>query len=257
MFDNWMKFHLKVQSTQSNNDKIIEKYFVFGIGVSIVATITFVINLYFFEFHFFVNSFMLSSLIHLIQLQLLEFLVFVLKIQGRLETLSRAKLCVNNKGIFLSKTAFIKLFEINKDAISCFKIPLSFCLVQVYSSVLINSYWFFASLLESRLAMTFEALSLIIPSFLFLILLLQADQKCRQALLKVHSKATTTLQIFEQTEEFLIVQHRCKFSTNILGLFGTSSASVCEVSVDFVLCLIDLFNYFFRFYSKHLDLWSF
>lgn len=232
-FDDFVSKHF---SGQLNNKKIIkniQRVFAVGWMMSVIAISLFIVSSYNTNLAMFLFGIQISIPNHIVHIEAFQLLMFVSGIQTRLKLISDELKNLRKENVSKLENlmeALIKLEETNKNFNQIFELPLLLNLMQLHGSLLINSYWLGVALFGVPYAVVSDAFTFIVPSMTILLYFAQLDRKAMKMKHKFVADLLSLNLHSSQSEECLILIHRCKFSTKAFGAFDTSFAMFGKVS---------------------------
>lgn len=261
VLNSFMKFDdvmTKVLKRRQNYEKVNRRstiLFIFFLIASLINFIKLVESFSIFPSNFFAYLCLTSFLNHLVHTEAFQLYVFVKAIQVRLKILQKeieraSESSLDFELLFQIEGSFAEIFDMNQKINNCFKVPLMFNLMDLYSTFIINSYWMVMSLWSSqgKISGKFmsswyvkfyivndlfsDALLFQIPALLVLIILAQLHRETEKLMLKIVSTLTSISEPNSQVEDFLILLHRCQFSTTSYNAIDISFANFGKVSYD-------------------------
>lgn len=189
---------------------------------------------------------------HAIHLQAFQITIFVTGVQVRLKIiLTELNLNQTPEKLFEIKESFLLLHKANMLLNNFYKWPLLLNFMELYYNLLSNLYWlgmallglhsalmngklvtayfFVKSLINLTIEIVSDALSFLLPSIAILLFSAHIDHQSQSVFRRIISASTSMGTQSSQSEEFLILLKRLKFSTESFGAFSISFATIGKV----------------------------
>lgn len=234
-FDDCVAWRFDVQIIYQNMNKDIRKKFVCLWSMSIIAIALFLVSSYRTSSEMFIFGIQISILNHAIHIGTFQNFIFVTGIHNRLKMIMNEfdNLCQRNDSRLESlMRSFVELYEVNRKLNKSFEISQTMNLMQLNGSLLINSYWLGMALLGVPYAIISDAFTFIVPSSIILFSFAKMDRQTLKLTQRMRSNLSSLNLLSAQSEEILILFHRCKFSTKAFGVYDTSYATLNKVSFN-------------------------
>lgn len=232
--DGFVARHFDVQINYQNLNRDIRTKFVSLWSLSIIAIAMFLFSSYRTNSEMFLFGVQISILNHAVHIETFQNFIFVTGIHNRLKIIMNEFNNLrqrNDTRLDSLMRSFIEIYEVNRKLNKSFEISQIMNLMQLNGSLLINSYWLGMAFLGVPYAIVSDAFTFIIPSSIILFSFAKMARQTLKLTKRMRSSLSTLNLFSSQSEEILILFHRCQFSTKAFGIYDTSYATLSKVSI--------------------------